>query len=290
MQTNVQSKSILNNLQYLPWALVSILYAPVFYALYRNGWAITDYTHAYFILPVSLFIIWLKRAEIREEISKASSSSFFGISLLLFGLLSFVFGWRWDYRLIQTISLIPVLFGLSFLLYDKSLARLLLFPILYLLLLVPIPIGILDSITLPMRYGASVVSAAILKAMHYDIVREGLLLNLGGHEIFMGGSLQRVPIPDHHDLIRTHLYLFYKRKLCKKYDHAFLYYSFGPYRKFSPDHCLVPDHLLFRRRSRPRILSLFQRRSDIFYNYFRNDGAGETITSKSLTLWILAFI
>ena len=71
-------------------------------------------------------------------------------------------------------------------LYNKDLPRILAFPILYLLLLVPIPVGVLDSVTLPMRHAASVVSAATLKAMGYDIVREGLLINMGGHEIFMG--------------------------------------------------------------------------------------------------------
>ena len=82
--------------------------------------------------------------------------------------------------------MIPLLFGMCLFLYNKGLARILAFPILYLLLLVPIPIGVLDSVTLPMRYLASVLSASILSLMPYDIVREGLLINMGGHEIFMG--------------------------------------------------------------------------------------------------------
>ena len=50
----------------------------------------------------------------------------------------------------------------------------------------PIPVGILDNITLPMRAMASYLSAHILTAMNYEIAREGLLINMGGHEIFMG--------------------------------------------------------------------------------------------------------
>ena len=61
-----------------------------------------------------------------------------------------------------------------------------LFPILYLLLLVPPPLGILDQLTLPMRYSSSVASAFILKIFHYPVTREGLLLTIGEHEIFMG--------------------------------------------------------------------------------------------------------
>ena len=192
-------------LQTIPWLLTVYLYTPVFYRLYRGGWAVSDYTHAYFILPLSLLIVWLKRNEIRQIHLKVYSSTeqhpkgtpltshfllltpyFPGLALLILGLGMFIFGWRWDYLFISTLSLIPLLFGMCLFLYNKNFARILAFPILYLLLLVPFPVGVLDSITLPMRYAASVISAYILKAMGYDIVREGLLINIGGHEIFMG--------------------------------------------------------------------------------------------------------
>lgn len=185
-------------IQAVPWLLAIYLYIPVFRTLYQSRWAAIDYTHAYFILPLSLLIVWLKRHEIKKAYLTSSVSPgqhpkgalltpyFPGLILLLLGLGMFIFGWRWDYLFISTLSLVPLLFGMCLFLCNKDLAKTLVFPILYLLLLVPIPVGVLDSITLPMRHAASVISAAILKAMHYDIVREGLLINMGGHEIFMG--------------------------------------------------------------------------------------------------------
>jgi exosortase len=176
-------------IQTVPWLLAIYLYIPVFRTLYQSRWAAIDYTHAYFILPLSLLIVWLKRDEIKQHVTSRvphPTSYVPGFILLVFGLASFTLGWRWGYLFISTLSLIPFLFGMCLFLYNKELAKTLAFPILYLLLLVPIPVGILDSITLPMRYAASVASAAILKVMGYDIVREGLLINMGGHEIFMG--------------------------------------------------------------------------------------------------------
>ncbi len=64
--------------------------------------------------------------------------------------------------------------------------RLLAFPIAYLLLMVPPPMNVLDSITLPMRHGISVVTEFLLKTAGYGITRDGLLLSIGGHEIYMG--------------------------------------------------------------------------------------------------------
>ena len=172
---------------YLIWILVITLYAPVFYTLYRLRWDKVDYTHAYFILPISLWLTWRKRAYLKELIQKTKSgNNLFSFSLLLFGILMFMFGWREGYQLIYTLSIVPFLYGLISYLYGMNVAKSLSFPILYLLLLVPPPFGILDSITLPMRHGVSVVTEAILSLFNYPIKREGLLLSIGYHDIFMG--------------------------------------------------------------------------------------------------------
>lgn len=172
---------------YIIWILVAILYSPIFYQLYRSRWHNIDYTHAYFILPISLWLAWRNLKGIVPDES-ANKGKLRGLSLFLLitGLLIFIFGWRQNYLFISTLSLIPVLYGLIIYLYGTQIAKTLSFPILYLLFMVPPPLGILDSITLPMRYGASVITEIILKSFHFPITREGLLLTLGGHEIFMG--------------------------------------------------------------------------------------------------------
>jgi len=170
---------------YLIWLLIAALYSPILFQLYRLRWKIIDYTHAYFILPVSLWLVWLKRKELKTAVSSIIPHP---LSLILFilGLLMFIFGWKQDYLFISTLSLIPLLFGITGYLYSPGVAKALSFPILYLLLMVPPPLGVLDSITLPMRHWVSVLTEIILKAFHYPITRDGLLLSIGGHDIYMG--------------------------------------------------------------------------------------------------------
>lgn len=175
-------------INYLIWLLVAVLYAPVFYSLYNIRWDTLDYTHAFFILPLSLWLVWRKRRELKEiseeaDLNKRNTLSLFA---LLVGILMFVFGWRQDYIFVQTLSLIPLLFGLAGYLYGARMTKALSFPILYLLLLVPPPFGILDSITLPMRYGISALTEKILFFLNYPISREGLMLKIGYADIFMG--------------------------------------------------------------------------------------------------------
>ena len=175
-------------IHYLVWFLVALLYYPLFTVLYKMRWETVDYTHAYFILPLSLWITWRKRQEIRNisDQSRPEKKSMLSFLVLLLGIFMFIFGLRQDYVFIQSFSLIPVLFGVTGFLYGKEMMKTLSFPILYLLLLVPPPFGILDSITMPMRHGISVLTEKLLFFLNYPISREGLLLTIGYNEIFMG--------------------------------------------------------------------------------------------------------
>jgi exosortase len=172
-------------IHYILWAVFAALYAPIFYELYQFRWDKVDYTHAYFIFPISIWLVWRTRSKIRENISRNGGNKA-GLIVLFFGILVYIFGRRQDYLVASTFSLIPLLFGLIIYVYGYKIARLLTFPILYLVLLIPPPFAILDSITLPMRYGASSAAEFILQTLGYPVSRDGLLLKIGYFDIFMG--------------------------------------------------------------------------------------------------------
>lgn len=177
----------MKNIHFLIWLLVIVLYFPVFSNLYNIRWDTVDYTHAYFILPISLWLSWRKRSQLINLFQNSKDkNTFFGLFIFLFGILMFIFGWREDYLFVTTFSLIPVIYGLVFYLYGMKITKSLSFPILYLLLLVPPPFGVIDSITLPMRHYISVAAEVILRFFNYPITREGLLLTIGYNDIFMG--------------------------------------------------------------------------------------------------------
>lgn len=167
--------------------LVVVLYLPIFWKLYRVRWDLLDYTHAYFILPIALWLVWRKRQQLKALLKIAEpGKNYFGLVSLSLGILIFLFASRFDYSFLITLSLLPVLVGLVYSLYGIDTLKLLSFPIAYLLLLVPPPMSIIDGITLPMRYGISNLTEKILGLLNYPITREGLLLNIGYNEIFMG--------------------------------------------------------------------------------------------------------
>lgn len=144
-----------------------------------------DYTHAYFTLPAFLFMVWYKRAELKALVTSNPVFSVYSVCLLIVGLDLFVLGWRKDFLLVSTFSLIPVIAGLTGYLYGPKVLKALAFPILYLLFMVPPPLGILDAITLPLRYITSEIAVFILQCLFVPVRQEGLLLFFGQHEVFM---------------------------------------------------------------------------------------------------------
>lgn len=174
-------------INYIIWIIAATIYTPSFIKLYSVRWDLLDYTHAYFILPVSLWLIWRKRNQIKEYIQiYKPGKNLPGLVLLSFSIILFLFGSRFDYAVLIAFSIIPFIFGLSYYLYGIKVVKLISFPVLYLLLLIPPPMGILDSITLPMRYAISNATEIVLRFANYPISREGLLLTIGYNDIFMG--------------------------------------------------------------------------------------------------------
>jgi len=168
------------------WGMVAALFAPVLLQLYKSRWEAIDYTHAYFIFPISLYLVWRKK-DLLLELSKTShKTKGVGLLFILIGIASFVLGWREEYLVLSSVAMIPVFTGVLLFVYGASFLRVLWFPIAYLVFLMPPPLGVLDAITLPMRYGISFVVAKILTLLGYPLVREGLLLNMGGNDIYMG--------------------------------------------------------------------------------------------------------
>jgi exosortase len=168
------------------WIASAILFAPIFLQLYQSRWEYIDYTHAYFILPISLYIVWSKRGLLSALTKEVPRTSWVGLFLILLGAGLFLLGWREEYLVVASAAMIPLFAGIVLFVYGGKVLGVVAFPISYLLFLLPPPLGVLDAITLPMRYGISAVVAKLLTLMGYPLVREGLLLTMGGREIYMG--------------------------------------------------------------------------------------------------------
>jgi exosortase len=144
------------------------------------------YTHIIFVPFISLCVFYFERKAI---LSNAHYEPRIGIPLLAFGLILFWFLNQHPssteagglFRLMASIILI---WAAGFLLcYGAQSLHAAAFPLCFLLLMVPFPVGVLDEITLGLQKGSADVSYLLFKISGIPVFRQGFRFSLPGVDI-----------------------------------------------------------------------------------------------------------
>jgi exosortase len=156
-------------------ALIVWLYAPVVARLVHQWWTDPNFSHGFFVPAFSLYVLWQNREKLR---SVPSVPSIWGLGLVLLSLCTLILGVFGAELFLSRISLIFLLAGMVIFLSGWQMLRAVLFPLLFLALMVPIPSIILNEITFPLQILASKLSASLLPLMGVPVLREGNVINL----------------------------------------------------------------------------------------------------------------
>lgn len=154
------------------------------YKLATMGWLNADYTHAYFILPISLWIIWKRREGLVESevIPKA------GIALFAAALFMYLFAKLNDFMFLDGFSFVVMIWAIFRIRFTRESVRKILFPLAYLLFLVPPPGLAIDTITFPLKKISTYGSYLLLKLLHVPVVVFGAILKIKEHELFIADA------------------------------------------------------------------------------------------------------
>ncbi|MBU0464887.1 MAG: archaeosortase/exosortase family protein [Proteobacteria bacterium] len=114
-----------------------IVFSPVLKGLI-NAWTNSeDYSHGFFIIPISIYLIWMKKDRIIEIPKNNQRIGFF---VFLFGLLTFIVASYAYITTLASMAMLITLYGAILYLYGFRMFRLLLFPLFFLVLMIPVPI------------------------------------------------------------------------------------------------------------------------------------------------------
>jgi len=155
--------------------LVIWLYAPILARLARQWWTDPNFSHGFFVPAFSLYVLWQNRDKLRA-VDRAPSS--WGLLLVLFSLGILTLGVFGAELFLSRISLVLLLAGMVIFLYGWPMLRATVFPLAFLVLMVPIPSIVLNQITFPLQIFASKLSAALLPLLGVPVLREGNVINL----------------------------------------------------------------------------------------------------------------
>ncbi len=156
-------------------ALCFWLYGPTLSHLVGQWWHDPDFSHGFFVPMFSAFVVWQEREHLARIPLRPSWS---GLALLPVGLGVFAVGQMGAELFLARSSLLLVLAGLIVLFLGWNYFRALLFPLAFLILMVPIPAIIFNQITFPLQLLDSHLAAIVLPWFGVPVFREGNVINL----------------------------------------------------------------------------------------------------------------
>jgi exosortase len=151
--------------------------------LYRNvvpelvhAWSTDDnYSHGYLIPPIAAYLAWERR---HKFLAAPLGSSLFGLVVVVGSLLVLALGVLGIELFLTRASLIGALAGTVLFLFGWARFRVMLFPLAFLILMVPLPAIIFNQIAFPLQLIASQFGEAAIRTADIPVLREGNVLIL----------------------------------------------------------------------------------------------------------------
>ena len=156
-------------------ASFALLYRNVIVKLVRD-WATDDnYSHGFLIVPIALFLAWERRDKV---LSLPLRPSFLGLVGVLGSVAVLAAGTLGVELFLTRVSMIGVLASSIVFLFGWAHLRTLVFPVAFLILMVPLPAIIFNQITFPLQLLASQAGEFGLASLHIPVLREGNIIVL----------------------------------------------------------------------------------------------------------------
>lgn len=154
---------------------VLLAYWPVMTGLV-DAWSTDDnYSHGFFIVPLAAYFAWERRGQLQQTAVRPALA---GLAVVALSLLMLVAGTIGAELFLSRVSLIGVIAGIVWFLGGWARLRTLLFPLAFLLLMVPLPALIFNKIAFPLQLLASHVGESAISSLEIPILREGNVLIL----------------------------------------------------------------------------------------------------------------
>lgn len=141
------------------------------------------YSHSLLIPFVSLFFAWLLRNEL-AALPKAPTN--FGYVVLVAACVLIILGDLLGFRIFAQLAMIPLLVGLGLIFYGWGHVRLLWFPILFLLFMIPMPESITTGLTFRVKILAAEGAVQLASMMFLPIIRDGSYIHIGEEFLLVG--------------------------------------------------------------------------------------------------------
>lgn len=156
-------------------ACFGVLFRHVIVRLIQDWYTDENYSHGFLIVPLALYFVWERRHKLKEA---PSQGSLWGLFIVVGSMALLLAGTLGSELFLTRISILGTIVGTILFLYGWNLARILLLPIAFLLLMIPIPAIIFNQIAFPLQLLASRFGEIALLTCQIPVLREGNVIHL----------------------------------------------------------------------------------------------------------------
>jgi len=159
---------------------VGLVYRTVLADLWTVWTTQQDYSHGILVIPFACYLAWRVSGGLRGIVARPS---WVGLGLIVAAFLMREIGLRCYYGSAERVSLVVAIWGVVLLLAGWQAVRRLAGPLLFLLLMIPLPNQMVAAITLPMQRMAAWAAAQALGLMGWHAAVEGNTIRLYGQSL-----------------------------------------------------------------------------------------------------------
>ncbi len=164
---------------------IGLIYRSTFVWLYERYVAADSYYSHGFLIPfVTGYLIFLGKKQLKNINKK---NDLWGVGLIIFSLLIHLLGVLAEVFFVSGFSILSLVFGISLFLYGKEITKKILFPLAFLIFMIPIPKVAINAISFPMKMFATKSAVFILQTfMKLPMKNEGFQIFFPNASLVVG--------------------------------------------------------------------------------------------------------
>ncbi len=141
-----------------------------------SDWSVDpNFSHGFLIPPIALYMVWFNKDILLSIPPKPSN---LGLGIILFGMVVHLAGHTGAELFLMRFSMIITLAGIVVYLAGWSFLKALAVPLVYLIMMIPIPSIIWNKIAFPLQLAAAQMAAELIQIIQIAVYREGNILHL----------------------------------------------------------------------------------------------------------------
>lgn len=166
------------------FAFFVFIYNSTFLWLYeRYTSADSYYSHGFLVPLVTGFFIWRKREKLR---TLPPGYSIWGLVFVVWGLMIHVLSIWTHIFFTSGFSILFLVFGLSLFLFGKEITKEILFPLFFLLFMLPLPLNVISAFSFPLKMYVTKFSLGLVSKMGIPAFRQGFHIYLSNASLTIG--------------------------------------------------------------------------------------------------------